>query len=115
VKKGDKLPVLVGGVHVGFAEIEHVGESQVTVFTPAMRSVLGIRTEIDNTPPPAAEPTTETVITGADRAETVETPTPVETPPVVPAETVEPKATEAAAANETTAEHDTSLVDSTEV
>jgi hypothetical protein len=66
MKKGDRLPISVGGIEIGFAEVENLNDGTVTIFVPAQRAQAAVRMSLE-TPVPV-EPTTETVITGVDRA-----------------------------------------------
>jgi hypothetical protein len=47
MKKGDRLPVSIEGAVVGYAEVEHVGETEVTLFVPAQRVIAKKRTSLD--------------------------------------------------------------------
>jgi hypothetical protein len=67
MKKGDTVPVTINGAVIGNAVVEHVGETQVTLFVPAMRAVMGYRVELETQTP--TTPESETVITGVDTPE----------------------------------------------
>lgn len=52
MNKGDKLEVFVGGVVVGYAEVETIGDETITVLIPAQRFVGKKKVNIDLTPEP---------------------------------------------------------------
>lgn len=112
MKRGDKFPVSVRGVDVGYAEVIAVGDGTVTLLIPAQQAVVAFRMELEQ--PKAAEPATETIITGVDRvSESTAAPAqPAPTQPIVqsggdvapsdnpPATVVPPAAGEAVVATE---------------
>lgn len=69
MKRGDKIPVNISNDVVAQAEVVEIDETNrtVTLIVPATRVVMGLRVELDTTPP---EPTGEgaaVVVTGVDR------------------------------------------------
>lgn len=66
MRKGDRLPITVGGIEIGFAEVESLENGEVTIYVPPQRAKAAVRVSLDA--PVPTEPTTETVITGVDRA-----------------------------------------------
>lgn len=66
MKVGDKVPVNIGGHTVAQAEVREMDSGTATLVVPATLVVMGVRTELTDLP--RVEQTTETIITGVDRA-----------------------------------------------
>jgi hypothetical protein len=60
MKKGDKLKVSVEGIPVGEAVVEYVADDKVTILVPAMRTVMGLKTQLD--PGVSQEPEKEVIV-----------------------------------------------------
>lgn len=67
MKVGDTVPVALAGHVVAQAQVKELSDGKAVLIIPATQVVMAVRTELDAVP---AEPKeTETVITGAERAE----------------------------------------------
>lgn len=90
MKRGDKVPVHIGGHQVAMAEVKELEDGTATLVVPATLVVMGVRTELTDLP--TTEPSTETIITGVDRPapvdDTIPSDTSLSSEPV--AQTVEP-------------------------
>jgi hypothetical protein len=67
MKQGDKLEVFVGGVVVGYAEVETIGEDTVTVLIPAQRFVGKKKVSVDLSPEPVEGASTVVLTDGVDQ------------------------------------------------
>jgi hypothetical protein len=90
VKRGDRLPLALDGVNVGYAEIESVGDEQVVLIIPAQKVVAQKRTTLDlGAEKPVDTTGTETIVTGVEKpSEALEKPV-EEVPAQKPVEPVE--------------------------
>lgn len=69
MKVGDNVPVTIAGQAVAMATVKEMGEGQAVLIVPATRVVMAVRTELAYEAPVVQEQTTETIVTGVDRAE----------------------------------------------
>src|SRR5687768_9900902 len=92
MKKGETLPLFVGGVQVGNAEITDVQTDRITVVTPALKAVIAVKMSLSDEGEEKPERETETVITGVERAGNSETAVTSDEIPAASDEPAEPPA-----------------------